>query len=103
MLAVGAVDFGAQFVDAGGVARLAQGRGFHLKHVEVLAGAALLAVDVLEPLDRLAMGCVAADSMGQVGFGAGDVREVIDAYFRGQIEELGGLGLIRNGLGAGLV
>jgi hypothetical protein len=95
VLAVGAVDFGAQFVNAGGVARLAQGRGFDLKHVEVLAGPALLAVDVLEPLDRLAVGCVAADSMSQVGFRAGYVRQVIDANFRGQVEELCGLGLIR--------
>ena len=85
------------------VFRLAEGSGLDFHHIEVFSGAALLAVDVLEAFDGLAVGRVATDSVGEIGFGACYVGEMVDANFCREIEQLGRFGLVGDGLGARLV
>ena len=103
VLAVHAIDLGAQLGDAGGILRLGEGSGLDLQHLEILVRAALLAVDVLQALDRLAVGGVTADRVGQVGLGPGHVRELVDPDLGRQVEELGRLGLVGDGLRARFV
>jgi len=63
----------------------------------------LFAVDVLEAFDSLAVGSIATYRVGEIGFGARYVGKVVDADFRREVEQLGGFGLVGDGLGARLV
>ena len=46
---------------------------------------------------------VAVDGVGQVGLGPLGVAQLVDAQLRGQVEELGGLGVVLDRLGPRLV
>jgi len=103
VLAIDAVDLRPQLGDAAGVLGLAERGRLHLEHLEVLLRAPLLAVDVLQALDRLAVGGVAAHRVRQIGLRPGDVGQLVDPYLGREVEELGGLGLVGDRLGAGFV
>jgi hypothetical protein len=49
------------------------------------------------------VGGVAIDGVGQIGLRPGLVTQVVDAHLGGQIEQLGRLGGVVYGLGAGLI
>ena len=92
-----------QLGDARRIAGARHGRRLHLQHGHVLGGPALLAVDVLEARGGAEVRRVAVDGVGQVGLGALGVAQLIEAQLGGQIEQLGGLGVVLDRLGAGLV
>ena len=85
------------------VARARHRRRLHLQHRHVVGGAALLAVDVLEPGRRSDVGGVTVDGVDQVGLGPFGVPQLVDAQLGGEVEQLAGLGVVLDGLGAGLV
>ena len=89
--------------DAGGLARARDGRRLHLEHRHVVGGAPLLAVDVLEPRGRPDVRRVAVDRVHQIGLGPLGVAQLVDPQLGGQVEQLARLGVVLDGLGAGLV
>ncbi len=92
-----------QLGDARRVARARDRRRLHLEHRHVVGGAALLSIDVLEARRRADVAGVAVDGVGQIDLGALGVTELVDAQLRRQIEQLGGLGAVLDGLRTRLV
>ena len=92
-----------QLGDAGGIAGARDGGRLHLQHRHVVGGATLLAVDVLEAGGGADVARIAVDRVDQIGLGALGVAQLIDAQLGGQVEQLAGLGVVLDGLGARLV
>ena len=92
-----------QLGDAGGIAGARDRRRLHLQHRHVVGGAALLAVDVLEARGGADVRRVAVDGVDQIGLGPLGVAQLVDAQLGGQVEELAGLGVVLDRLGARLV
>ena len=92
-----------QLGDAGGIAGARDGGRLHLQHRHVVGGAPLLAVDVLEAGGGPDVPWIAVDRVDQIGLGPFRVSQLVDAQLGGQIEQLAGLGVVLDPLGAGLV
>src|SRR6185312_13666302 len=94
---------GFQLGETAGVARAGDRRGLHLQHRHVVGGPTLLAIDVLQAGGGPDVGRVPIDRVDQVGLGALRVPQLVQPQLRRQIEELCGLGVVLDGLGARLV
>ena len=92
-----------QLGDAGGIAGARDGGRLHLQHRHVVGGAPLLAVDVLEAGGGADVPRIAVDGVDQIGLRPFGVPQLIDAQLGGQVEQLAGLGVVLDPLGAGLV
>ena len=92
-----------QLGDAGGIAGARDGGRLHLQHRHVVGGAPLLAVDVLEAGGGADVPRIAVDRVDQIGLGPLGVPQLVDAQLGGQVEQLAGLGVVLDPLGAGLV
>ena len=92
-----------QLGDAGGIAGARDGGRLHLQHRHVVGGAALLAVDVLEAGGGADVPRIAVDGVDQIGLRPFGVPQLVDAQLGGQVEQLAGLGVVLDRLGARLV
>ncbi len=92
-----------QLGQAGRLARARDSGRLHLEHRHVVGGPTLLAVDVLEAGGRSDVGRIAIDGVDQMGRGPRPGAAPLDAALGRPVEQLAGLGVILDGLGARLV
>ena len=99
----GLLGLGLQLLHARRVLGAHHRHRLHLQHGQVLVGAALLAIDVFQPLGRLAMTSVTANRMRQICLSSRRVTQMVQADLGRQVEELSRFGLVVDGLGTRLV